>query len=199
MNDILVPVTTQHPVTPEQPLSRKAAAAGTRTKLIESGLRLAERTGLGGLSVNLVVDEAGLSKGSFFHHFGDRNSSLLALHREFHDQIADRINAVVDGMQPGRERLLAGSRVYLDTCLDQRGIRALLLEARAEPAVAQEIIQRNNDFAQRCRADFHNLGHRHPLISAQLWVAISAEAALIELLQGSRARAVRAALEDFLG
>jgi hypothetical protein len=56
MNDILVPVTTQHPVTPEQPLSRKAAAAGTRTKLIESGLRLAERTGLGGLSVNLVVD-----------------------------------------------------------------------------------------------------------------------------------------------
>ena len=90
MNVILMAVTAQ------RPLSRKAAAADTRTKLIESGLRLAERTGLSGLSVNLLVDEAGLSKGSFFHHFGDRNGYLLALHREFHDRIAERINAAVE-------------------------------------------------------------------------------------------------------
>lgn len=192
MNAILMAVTAQ------RPLSRKAAAADTRTKLIESGLRLAERTGLSGLSVNLLVDEAGLSKGSFFHHFGDRNGYLLALHREFHDRIAERINAAVDGMQPGRERLLVGARVYLDSCLEQHGIRALLLEARAEPAVAEEITRRNTDFAKRCRADFQNLKHRHPLASAHLWIAMSAEAALIELQQGSRARAVRAALEDFL-
>ena len=185
-------------MTAQRPLSRKAAAAGTRTKLIESGLRLAERTGLSGLSVNLLVDEAGLSKGSFFHHFGDRNGYLLALHREFHDRIAERINAAVDGMQPGRERLLVGARVYLDACLEQRGIRALLLEARAESAVAEEITRRNTDFAQRCRTDFQNLKHRHPLASAYLWIAMSAEAALIELQQGSRSRTVRAALEDFL-
>jgi len=186
-------------VTAQQPLGRKAAAASTRAKLIESGLRLAERTGLGGLSVNLLVEEAGLSKGSFFHHFGDRNGYLLALHREFHDRIAERINAAIDGMQPGRERLIAGARVYLDACLEQRGIRALLLEARAEPAVAEEITRRNADFAQRCRADFKSLRHRHPLASAHLWVAMSAEAALLELRQGSRGRTVRAALEDFLG
>ena len=185
---------------PAQPLTgRKAAAAETRAKLIDAGLRLSERTGLTGLSVNLLVDEAGVSKGSFFHHFGDRASYLLAVHREFHDQIAERIDREVEGMPPGRERLLAGARVYLDTCLEQRGIRALLLEARAEPAVAQEITRRNAEFAGKCKPDFAALGRRHPLESAHLWIAMTAEAALIELPRGSRVGAVRAALEEFLG
>ncbi len=122
------------------------------------GLRLAERTGLTGLSVNLLVDEAGVSKGTFFHHFGDRASYLLALHREFHDRIAEHIDQTISDLPPGRERLLAGATVYLDMCLQQRGIRALLLEARAEPAVAQEITRRNAEFAHRCEPDFAALG-----------------------------------------
>lgn len=184
---------------PQQLVGRKAAAAETRAKLIDSGLRLAERTGLTGLSVNLLVDEAGVSKGSFFHHFGDRSTYLLALHREFHDRIAERIDTAVAGLPPGRDRLIAGARVYLDTCLEQRGIRALLLEARAEPAVADEITRRNGEFAAKCAADFQALRRRHPLESAQLWVAMTAEAALIELADRGRAASVRAALADFLG
>jgi len=187
------------PVPPQQAVSRKASAAATRTKLIDSGLRLAERTGLGGLSVNLVVDEAGVSKGSFFHHFGDRASYLLALHREFHDRIAEQIDQAMGDLVPGRERLVTGARVYLDTCLQQRGIRALLLEARAEPAVAQEISRRNADFAGKCKADFDALGRRHPLESAQLWVAMIAEAALLELANGAAVGSVRAAIDEFLG
>ncbi len=186
-------------MSPQQAVTRKAAAAATRTKLIDSGLRLAERTGLTGLSVNLLVDEAGVSKGTFFHHFGDRASYLLRLHREFHDRIAEHIDQTISDLPPGRERLLAGATAYLDMCLQQRGIRALLLEARAEPAVAQEITRRNAEFAQRCEPDFAALGRRHPLESAQLAVAMTAEAALIELASGSEVRAVRAALEEFFG
>jgi TetR/AcrR family transcriptional repressor of nem operon len=48
---------------------RTLAAEQTRAKLIETGLVLAERLGLEGLSVNAIVAEAGVSKGSFFHHF----------------------------------------------------------------------------------------------------------------------------------
>jgi AcrR family transcriptional regulator len=185
-------------VSPQQAVSRKAAAAATRTKLIESGLRLAERTGLTGLSVNLLVDEAGVSKGSFFHHFGDRASYLLALHREFHDRIAEQIDRALADLPPGRERLTTGTRVYLDMCLQQRGIRALLLEARAEPAVAQEITRRNADFAQKFKPDFDELGRQHPLESAQLLAAMAAEAALIELGAGSAMESVRAALAEFI-
>ncbi len=185
---------------PTQPLTgRQAAAAETRAKLIDAGLRLAERTGLTGLSANLVVEEAGVSKGSFFHHFGDRASYLLALHREFHDRVAEQIAEVSTALPPGRERLLAGSATYLDYCLEQRGIRALLLEARAEPAVAQEISHRNATFATVCSEDFQALGRRQPLHSAHLWVAMTAEAALLELQDRSQSAAVREALAEFLG
>ena len=86
--------------------------ARTRESLINAGLRLAERTGLAGLSVNLIVGEAGVAKGTFFHHFGDRASYLLALHREFHERLAVQVQAAIDGMPPGRDRLTAIANTY---------------------------------------------------------------------------------------
>ena len=112
---------------------RQAAAAETRQRLIDAGLRLAEQTGLMGLSVNLLVEEAGVSKGSFFHHFGDRASYVMALHREFHDRLFAQIQKRWQTLSPGADRLDAIARTYLDTCLEHRGVRALLLEARADP------------------------------------------------------------------
>src|ERR1700745_3945512 len=86
---------------------RKEAKARTREALIDAGLRLAESTGLAGLSVNLIVQEAGVAKGTFFHHFGDRASYLLALHREFHDRLTVQVQAAIDGIPPGSRRLTA--------------------------------------------------------------------------------------------
>lgn len=178
--------------------TRKASAARTRQVLIDTGLRVAERTGLSGLSVNLLVEEAGVSKGSFFHHFGDRTGYLLALHHGFHETLLAEILDAIDGLQPGHERLLAGASTYLDACLRDRGVRALLLEARAEPLIVDAVRARNAANAKLCRADFQKLGWAHPLDSARLWVGLVAEAALIELEAGKRRRSVRAALEQFL-
>src|ERR1700742_1209500 len=110
---------------------RLAAAQQTRARLIETGLVLAEELGLEGLSVNAVVAAAGVSKGSFFHHFPDRASYLVAMHRRFHDALFDEVLAAVETLTPGRQRLDAVARTYLDGCLRDRGVKALLLEARA--------------------------------------------------------------------
>ena len=178
--------------------SRKQAASQTREALIAAGLRLTERTGLAGLSVNLIVSEAGVSKGSFFHHFGDRAAYLKALHQQFHDRILGEILEAIDGMTPGRERLLAAAATYLDACLRDRGVRSLLLEARAERPVADEVAARNASNAKLCEPDFRAMEWRHPLASARLWVGMTAEAALVELKRGQRDRATRAALAEFL-
>src|ERR1700758_5375850 len=124
--------------TPPTAPTRKEAMARTRQALLDVGLRLAESTGLSRLSVNLIVAEAGVAKGTFFHHFGDRASYLLALHREFHDRLGAQVQAAIDGVPPGGKRLTAVAHTYLDGCLRDRGVRALLLEARAEPAVTEE-------------------------------------------------------------
>jgi TetR/AcrR family transcriptional regulator, transcriptional repressor for nem operon len=177
---------------------RKEAMARTREALIDAGLRLAEQTGLTGLSVNLIVADAGVAKGTFFHHFGDRASYLLALHREFHERLVTQIQAAIAGMPPGRDRLVAVANTYLDGCLRDRGVRALLLEARAEPAVTDEITRRNNASAELCRSDFDALRRPHPYECAQLWVGMVAEAALIEYQAGTALPALREAVEQFL-
>src|ERR1700741_4526935 len=108
-------MTSTPPTVPTRPTGvRKEAMARTRESLIDAGLRLADRTGLAGLSVNLIVGEAGVAKGTFFHHFGDRASYLLALHREFHERLATQIQAAIAGMPAGRKRLITAAHIYLD-------------------------------------------------------------------------------------
>jgi TetR/AcrR family transcriptional regulator, transcriptional repressor for nem operon len=177
---------------------RQASAIRTREILIETGLRLAERTSLAGLSINLLVEEAGVAKGTFFHHFGDRPAYLLALHRAFHSRIFAEIFDTIDGMEPGADRVLAASRTYLDACLRDRGVRALLLEARAERTIAEEIRFRNKATADYFKTDFQAMNMPHPYESALLWIGLVVEAALIELDTGGRQPALRAAIAGFL-
>ena len=121
------------------------------------------------MSANLVVERAGVSKGSFFHHFVDRAGYVLALHREFHDRLADRLADAVADHEPGADRLDVAASTYLDFCLDHRGVRALLLEARADPHIAQEISARNATNAAIATADFTALAWPRPQDSARLW------------------------------
>ena len=181
-----------------QMTSRQIAAAHTREELIDAGLRLAERTGLAGLSINLLVEEAHVSKGTFFHHFGDRANYLLALHRDFHERVLAEIVQAIEGLEPGASRLLTAAGTYLDACLRDRGVRALLLEARAEPAIAGEVSFRNASNAKLCTPDFQAMGWPEPRESARLWVGMTAEAALVELEAGRRRPKVRAALARFI-
>ena len=177
---------------------RQASAIRTREILIETGLRLAERTSLAGLSINLLVEEAGVAKGTFFHHFGDRPAYLLALHREFHSRIFAGIFDAIDGMDPGAGRLLATSRTYLDACLRDRGVRAFLLEARAERKIVDEIRSRNKATAEYFTTDFQAMDVPHPYESALLWVGLVVEAALIELDAGGASLHYAPAIAGFL-
>jgi AcrR family transcriptional regulator len=177
---------------------RTIAAERTRAKLIETGLQLAEELGLEGLSVNAVVAAAGVSKGTFFHHFPDRTAYLVALHRRFHDALADEFWSAVEGMAPGRERLATAARTYLDGCLRDRGVKALLLEARGHRPIADEVLARNRRNVDIVTADFEAIGRRHPRLSARLWVAATAECALIELELGRADSETREALDAFV-
>jgi AcrR family transcriptional regulator len=178
--------------------TRQERAAATREHLVDAGLRLAEQTGLAGMSVNLIVDKAGVAKGTFFHHFADRAGFLLALHTEFHDRLFADIAEAVAGLPPGRDRLLAAADAYLDGCLRHRGIRALLLEARAEPVITDAIARRNRQASELITPDFTAMGWADPAQGAALWNGLVVEAALLELAAGRRQEPIRTALAQFL-
>lgn len=178
--------------------TRQQRAAVTREHLVDAGLRLAEDTGLAGMSINLIVEKAGVAKGTFFHHFTGRAGFLVALHREFHDRLFAEITGAAGHLPPGRDRLLAAASAYLDTCLRHRGMRALLLEARAEPLIAEAIAERNRQATELITPDFAAIGWERPAEGAALWNGLVVEAALLELAAGERRPAVRAALAQFL-
>lgn len=100
---------------------------------------------------------------------------------------------------PGAERLLIASRAYLDSCQSQRGVRAVLLEARAEPDINNEVRQRNSKTAALITPDFEAMNWHHPHQAAQLWVGMTAEAAHIEFDTGEASTALRTALAQYVG
>ena len=138
--------------------------------------------------------EASRSKGAFFHHFPDRESYLVELHRRLHDEMEAEMRALGEDLPPGHERLEIVARVYLDTFVERPGVRAFLLEARGEPAIKREIAERNERGAGILAPDFEALGWKHARQMARLWVAALAEAGVMELELGRRDDASREAL-----
>jgi TetR/AcrR family transcriptional repressor of nem operon len=170
----------------------------TRLALLEAGLTVAASTGLAKMSVNRLIAEAGSSKGAFFHHFPDRAAYLVALHRHFHDRLMAEVQTAVGSLPPGRERLLRAATAYLDTFLANRGMRRLLLDARAEPLILDEVSRRNDLVARAIAADLDAMAWPDPFPAARLWVAMVAETSLVEFERGGRNEATRAALASFL-
>lgn len=170
----------------------------TKTALLAAGLRLAETTSLSKLSVNRIVKEAGLAKGTFYVHFADRNEYLVALHGRFHTHLNTAIEAAIAGMPEGRENLQQGIEAYLDGCLQRRELKALLMEARIDPAVATAVRQRNESYYANVADDLNAMGWPQPMLAARLFVTMVAEAALIECEQGQMDTAVRQILWQFL-
>src|SRR4029077_12327145 len=102
-----------------------AAGNGTREALLDAGVVIAERHGLSGLSVNRVVAEAGVAKGTFYVHFDDREAFVDALHRRFHSRVEEAVLAATEDLPPGADRILRGVEAYLDVCLEDSAVKAL--------------------------------------------------------------------------
>ncbi|HET6506750.1 MAG TPA: helix-turn-helix domain-containing protein [Baekduia sp.] len=171
----------------------------TADALLDAGVAVAERHGLAGLSVNRVVAEAGVAKGTFYVHFADRDAFVDALHARFHDAVDAAVGTAIAGVPPGAEQLLAGVNAYLDVCLRDRTVKALALEARSDPALSAAMASRHDRFAAIAAPSFKAMGWPDASASAQLLSAMVSEIAVRELDAGRRLPAQRRALRRYLG
>ena len=171
----------------------------TRALLLEAGVAVAEREGLSGMSVNRVVAEAGVAKGTFYVHFPDREAFIDALHEALHERVRLAAAAATEGTQPGAEQLWRAAEAYLDVCLADRAIKALTLEARSEGALTGSMSARHERMADRLVAGFRAMGWPDARAAAQLLAAMTSEVAIRELEAGRRLPAARRALRRFLG
>ncbi len=175
-----------------------AAGSRTREALLDAGVAVAEGHGLTGLSVNRVVAEAGVAKGTFYVHFDDREAFVDALHRRFHSRVQDAVGRATEGVPPGADRIVLGVEAYLDTCLDDRAVKALALEARSDPALGASMSARHERFAATAVSSFKAMGWPDPTAASHLLAAMTAEIAIRELDAGRRLPAARRSLRRFL-
>ena len=152
-------------------------AAETRERVIEAAIRVMSRPD-GSDSFDAIAEEAGVTRGALYHHFGDRRTLLIAVARRLTplDAIAAELNAS-EG-RPDRDRLLGLARVY-ERELTARGelIRGLLARARTDPMLAQvlatEIIGRVGQLLFpwiQSRIDAGALRSVHPALILQMLI-----------------------------
>ena len=180
-----------------QPSREAVTPSGQRTRraLLDAGVAIAERDGLAGLSVNAVVAKAALAKGTFYVHFPDRDAFIDALHLRFYARVGEAVARAVEHLAPGPLRLARGIDAYLDACLADRAIKALLVETRSNPNLTTTMAEREQLFARLAAPSLQAMGWREPEVAARLFVAMTSEAALLELEAGRRLPAVRRTLE----
>jgi AcrR family transcriptional regulator len=180
--------------TPVTPKGRR-----TREALLEAGEVVAEREGLSGLSVAAVTDRAGVAKGTFYVYFDDRESFIDALHQRFYSQVTQAISHAVADLPAGRELLLAAIEAYLDVCLANRAVKALVFETRTQGTLTTTMEDREALFAQLAEPSMRVIGMTPARISARLIVALTSEAALIEMEAGRKVPGARKTIRTMLG
>jgi AcrR family transcriptional regulator len=167
--------------------------------LLDAGAAVAERDGLAGLSVNGVVAQAGVAKGTFYVHFDDREAFVDALHERFHGHVSDAVGVATAGIAPGAERIVAAVDAYLDVCLADRAVKALMLETRADGALTPAMAERHDRFVASAVPSLRAMGWPDARAAAQLLAAMTSELAIRELEAGRRLPGARRALRRFLG
>src|SRR5580692_3973132 len=166
--------------------TRASGALQTREGLLDAGVALAEEHGLAGVSVNMVVARAGVAKGTFYVHFKDRAAFVDDMHARFHARVEAAVGKAIAGLPPGAERLFRGSEAYLDLSLANRGVKALSLEARSDPAAQGPMEARRERLVAAGVADLEAMGWDDAEAAAQLLAAMTREISALEFDAGRR-------------
>ena len=72
----------------------------TRMKIMDSAIKLFSRRGFNAASVDDICEEAGISKGAFYHHFESKQALFLALLDSWLQTIDNAIEASKDKTAP---------------------------------------------------------------------------------------------------
>ena len=106
-----------------QPTLRQTSGARTRMspeqrreQLLDLGVRLLAHRSLDELSIDLLAEEAGISRGLLYHYFGNKHAFHEAVVRRAADDLIEKTSPPADG-EP-MVRMLTSLTAYLDYVVD---------------------------------------------------------------------------------
>ena len=122
--------------------------AQTRRTLLEAAAEVFVEQGFAEASVAAVVERAGSSVGSLYHHFGGKSELFLALWQDrqaaFEQQAASEVaRARAAGCTDPLELFVAGARAFLDGCWQWRDLTRLFMDGDGPPGF--EVVRRTRN------------------------------------------------------
>lgn len=122
-----------------QPIPKTSErGAATRTALLAAARHVFTTEGYAQASVTGIVNRAGASVGSLYHHFSGKADLYLTLFEELNHEQAERTRRAVRGARDAgitdpQQLFLVGAREYLDVCMEQRELLRLFVSGDGPP------------------------------------------------------------------
>ena len=132
-----------------------AKSQPTKQRLIDAGMRLLLKHGYNGLGIQAVLAEVGVPKGSFYHHFSDKEEFALQVLDTYMDAVHQGLDASLGDTSRAP---LARIRFFFENtrdAYDQEGFLGCLIGG-----LGQELSGVNDVFRQKIDACFAALAER---------------------------------------
>ena len=130
----------------EPPISRPP----TRERILDAALNIFSAKGFHDTKLDEIVAEGGISKGSIYFHFPNKEKLFIALVDQFADLIERRAKEAIEGQAPGIQRVRAALEAVLETFGKyRRPAKLLLVQAVGLGSVFErKRLEVNDRFAQ---------------------------------------------------
>jgi AcrR family transcriptional regulator len=134
-------------------LDPSLVAASQRTRLLEAAGRAVAEKGYAAATIEDIVRGAGVSKKTFYEHFGDKLDCFLAAYEAASDELLEHVRTAQDGAGDWVEGTRAGIHAYLRWLAAEPALaRVFLIEIAAAGPAALELRERMRDrYADRMR------------------------------------------------
>ena len=112
--------------------------ASNRIPILDAAVRIAEQHGFGGVTMEAVAEEAGLTKGGLMYHFGSKEALLLGIQHHLADEWERDLEAVAGKTAAEctpRERMAAYIRIAAKSA--SRAELIMQLEAATDATLSE--------------------------------------------------------------
>jgi AcrR family transcriptional regulator len=128
-------------------------ASSTRQALLSAAHDVFTESSFADANVTDVVERAGASVGSLYHHFGGKGDVFLALFEDYQQRQEDRASHAVRAERDTGETdpvclFIAGIRAYFRGCWDERALTRLFLAGGGPPGFELVARRRYRDWVR---------------------------------------------------
>jgi AcrR family transcriptional regulator len=120
------------------PETVRASGSGNRERILQAALRLFTTQGFHHTPTARISRDAGVSTGTLFHYFPDKNTLIDELYLSIQREVAEAVRARDDAALPTRERLGGCFRSYIAWGVGNPGKVTFLNQFYNSPSIGVE-------------------------------------------------------------